>query len=153
MGNQYGNPTSVDEFLNIIGRLLQTESFGIYHAVCSGRTSRLAFTEQIIRKAGATVTIREVNNDKPTVFDTSLSTEKLQQAARYQPLHWRKALASKLDEVKHENCIEITKRCSKKLELSVMTILAAGFEKDTSRTGFGGWALVTLLCRTTSRRL
>ncbi len=112
MGNQYGNPTSVDELLNIIGRLLQTESFGIYHAVCSGRTSRRAFTKQIIRKAGAAVTIRKVNNDKPTVFDTSLSTEKLQQAARYQPLHWRKALANYLDEVKHENCIEITKRCS-----------------------------------------
>lgn len=49
--NQYGNPTSVEELLHMMSNLLQIETYGIYHAVCKGRTSRLAFAEQIIRGA------------------------------------------------------------------------------------------------------
>lgn len=112
MGNQYGNPTSVDELLNIIGRLLQTESFGIYHAVCGGRTSRLAFAEQIIRGAGLAVPVFEMVNDRKSIFDTSLSTEKLYRITSYQPIHWKKALKSYLTEVKHEGLIKYIKRGS-----------------------------------------
>lgn len=105
LGNQYGNPTSVSELLNMIALLLQTEAYGIYHAVCLGRTSRLHFARQIIREAGLTVPAREIDKDSESRCDTSLSTKKLQQAIQYTPAHWKKALVNYIDEAKHENCI------------------------------------------------
>ena len=106
--NQYGNPTSVDELLRMMSTLLQTEVYGIYHAVCKGRTSRLAFAEQIIRGAGLAIPVFKMVNDRKSIFDTSLSTEKLYRITSYQPIHWKKALKSYLTEVKHEGLIQYT---------------------------------------------
>lgn len=106
--DQYGNPTSVGELLRMTNTLLQMESYGIYHVVCRGRTSRLAFAEQIIRGAGLAVPICEMGNDRKSVFDTSLSPEKLYRITSYQPIHWKKALKSYLTEVKHEGLIKYT---------------------------------------------
>lgn len=108
--DQYGNPTSVGELLRMTDMLLQTEAYGIYHIICRGRTSRMAFAEQIIRGAGFDVPICAIDNDHKSVFDTSLSTEKLYRITSYQPIHWKKALKRYLTEVKHEGLIECTKR-------------------------------------------
>ena len=112
LADQYGNPTSVKELLHMTSNLLQTEAYGIYHAVCKGRTSRLAFAEQIIRGAGLAVPVFEMVNDRKSIFDTSLSTEKLYRITSYQPIHWKKALKSYLTEVKHEGLIKYIKRGS-----------------------------------------
>lgn len=108
LADQYGNPTSVKELLHMTSNLLQTEAYGIYHAVCKGRTSRLAFAEQIVREAGFDIPIREINKERETVFDTSLSAEKLYRITSYQPIHWKKALKRYLTEVKHEGLIQYT---------------------------------------------
>ena len=100
LGNQYGNPTSVSELLNMIDLLLQTKAYGVYHAVCLGRTSRLNFARQIIREAELDVPVQEINKDREPIFDTSLSTKKLQQTIQYTPAHWKKAFTNYIDEVK-----------------------------------------------------
>ncbi len=101
--DQYGNPTSVSEWLNMMKRILQIEVYGINHAVCDGKTSRFAFAAQIIREAGLSVPVREIGRKGETVFDTSLLTEKLQRVIRYQSVHWTKTLRSYLTEVKNED--------------------------------------------------
>lgn len=106
LGNQYGNPTSVSELLNMIALLLQTKAYGIYHAVCLGRTSRLSFARQIIREVGMDASAQEINKDKEPIFDTSLSTKKLQQTIPYLPVHWKKAFTNYINEAKHENFIQ-----------------------------------------------
>ena len=106
--DQYGNPTSVEELLHMTSNLLQMKTYGIYHAVCKGRTSRLAFAEQIVHEAGLAVRVCKMVNDRKSVFDTSLSTEKLYRITSYQPIHWKKALKSYLTEVKHEGLIQYT---------------------------------------------
>lgn len=99
IGDQYGSPTSVDELLNMTYRLVKTTSYGIYHAVCSGKSSRLAFAQQIIKRMGFDNNIYKIHNSRGMVFDTSLSNEKLCRVIQYRPLHWTQALEIYLNKI------------------------------------------------------
>jgi dTDP-4-dehydrorhamnose reductase len=56
--DEIGNPTYVDDLAAAIGRLIQTEQYGIYHLVNAGACSRWAFANEILRLAG----LHDVNN-------------------------------------------------------------------------------------------
>jgi dTDP-4-dehydrorhamnose reductase len=50
--DEIGNPTYVADLAAAIGRLIETEQYGIYHLVNAGACSRWAFANEILRLAG-----------------------------------------------------------------------------------------------------
>ena len=113
IADQYGNPTSVNELLHMIHCILKTDIYGIYHAVCSGKTSRLLFAQRIVQEAGYTIPVYEISSRTDKRLDTSLSVNRLYQITKYQPIRWSEALMRYLKEVKHENSVKESNRCFK----------------------------------------
>ncbi len=50
--DEIGNPTYVADLAEAIGRLIETEQYGVYHFTNSGACSRWAFANEIVRLAG-----------------------------------------------------------------------------------------------------
>lgn len=58
--DQYGTPTSALELARVVIFLMETESYGIYHATCEGSTSWYEFALEIFRLAGMKVEVEAI---------------------------------------------------------------------------------------------
>lgn len=63
VSDQVGCPTSAVQLAKIIARVITTESYGIYHGVCSGVTSWYGFTCEIMKLMGKSTIITPITSD------------------------------------------------------------------------------------------
>jgi dTDP-4-dehydrorhamnose reductase len=67
VSDQYGTPTSALELARVIVFLMETDSYGIYHATCEGSTSWYEFAVAIMKEAGKSVEIEAIpTSEYPT---------------------------------------------------------------------------------------
>ncbi len=64
VSDQYGSPTSSLELARVILFLMQTESYGVYHATCEGSTSWYEFARAIFREAGKEVEVEAIKTSE-----------------------------------------------------------------------------------------
>jgi dTDP-4-dehydrorhamnose reductase len=62
VSDQYGTPTSALELARTILFLMETESYGIYHATCEGSTTWYEFALTIFREAGKDAKVEPVSS-------------------------------------------------------------------------------------------
>lgn len=60
VSDQYGTPTSALELARVVTFLMETESYGIYHATCEGSTSWYEFALYIFKEAGINVEVEAI---------------------------------------------------------------------------------------------
>jgi dTDP-4-dehydrorhamnose reductase len=62
--DQYGTPTSSIELARAISKLIDTESYGIYHGTCEGSTSWYEFAVEIFRLTGKNVKVNPITTEE-----------------------------------------------------------------------------------------
>lgn len=62
--DQYGTPTSALELARVILFLMETESYGIYHATCEGSTNWYEFALTIFKEAGIEVEVEPITTSE-----------------------------------------------------------------------------------------
>lgn len=60
VADQYGTPTSALELARAIVYLIETESYGTYHATCEGSTTWYEFAVEIFKEAGVDVEVEAI---------------------------------------------------------------------------------------------
>lgn len=60
VSDQYGTPTSALELARVILFLMETESYGIYHATCEGSTTWYEFARTIFQTAGLNTEVEAI---------------------------------------------------------------------------------------------
>ena len=60
VADQFGTPTSALEIARVIAFLMETESYGVYHATCEGSTSWYEFAREIFQQTGKMVSIEAI---------------------------------------------------------------------------------------------
>ncbi|WP_281889215.1 dTDP-4-dehydrorhamnose reductase [Paenibacillus sp. YYML68] len=98
--DQFGSPTYTRDLAECIGRLVETEHYGLYHVSNGGYCSRFAFAEAIVQEAGlAHVELRPVTSDQFVTpahrpAHSAFAHEALRKAG-FPPMRgWREALAA-----------------------------------------------------------
>lgn len=67
VSDQYGTPTSALELARVIIFLMETESYGSYHATCEGSTNWYEFTLEILKTAGISAEVEAIpTSEYPT---------------------------------------------------------------------------------------
>lgn len=67
VSDQFGTPTSALELARVILFLMETESYGIYHATCEGSANWYEFAVTIFEEAGKEVTVEPIlTSEYPT---------------------------------------------------------------------------------------
>jgi dTDP-4-dehydrorhamnose reductase len=67
VADQYGTPTSALELARAIIYLMETDSYGIYHATCEGCTTWYEFAQTIFQAAGLDITVEPIlTSEYPT---------------------------------------------------------------------------------------
>lgn len=64
VSDQYGTPTSALELARVVVFLMETESYGIYHATCEGSTSWYEFALTIFKEAGVSVEVEAIKTSE-----------------------------------------------------------------------------------------
>lgn len=96
VNDQYGSPTSALELARVIVHLIQTESYGIYHATCEGITNWYEFAVTIFKEAGVEadvepVTTEEYNCPTPRPIYSVLDNKALRDRHGYIMKDWKDA--------------------------------------------------------------
>lgn len=97
VADQYGSPTSSLELARAIIFLMETESYGIYHATCEGITSWYEFAVTIFKEAGKIVEVEAIpTSEYPTPAQrpmySVLENKALRERHNYQMMDWQNAL-------------------------------------------------------------
>lgn len=105
VSDQIGTPTSALELARVIIYLMETDSYGIYHATCEGYASWYDFAVEIFRLAGKRVDIEAITTlDYPTVarrpMYSVLDNKVLRDYHGYYMKGWKEALKEFLQEAK-----------------------------------------------------
>jgi dTDP-4-dehydrorhamnose reductase len=64
VADQYGTPTSAMELARVVIFLMETESYGIYHATCEGSTNWYEFAVTIFKEAGIEADVEAISSDE-----------------------------------------------------------------------------------------
>ncbi len=64
VADQYGTPTSALELARVIIYLMETDSYGIYHATCEGSTTWYEFALTIFEEAGIDITVEPISTNE-----------------------------------------------------------------------------------------
>lgn len=64
VADQFGTPTSALELARAIIFVMETESYGIYHATCEGKTSWYEFALTIFKEAGLDTEVEAINTSE-----------------------------------------------------------------------------------------
>jgi dTDP-4-dehydrorhamnose reductase len=101
VADQFGTPTSAVDLARCILRLLQTESYGTYHATNEGECSWFSFARGILALTGIEcrvkpVTSRELARPAPRPHYTVLENYMLELSGLFRFRHWEEALAEYL---------------------------------------------------------
>lgn len=93
------SPTSAHELANFLIRLVETNSFGTYHASCDGYTSMKEFAEEILSYTGKSAKVIESNdldyNARSGFFALDDYIIKITEAAKIP--HWKQTLHEYID--------------------------------------------------------
>ncbi len=60
VSDQFGSPTSALELARVIIFLMETDSYGVYHGSCQGKTSWYEFALKIFEEAGMEVSVKPI---------------------------------------------------------------------------------------------
>lgn len=101
--DQICTPTAVGDLAEAIGRLLETEAYGVYHATSAGETTWCGFAREIFRQRGIEVPVRPVSSAQfgapaPRPGYSVLDCRKLAGVIHYELPAWQDALARYLSE-------------------------------------------------------
>lgn len=101
VADQFGTPTSAADLAQCILRLIQTESYGTYHATNEGECSWFSFARKILALTGIEcrvkpVTSRELNRPALRPRYAVLENYMLELSGLYKFRHWEEALAEYL---------------------------------------------------------
>jgi dTDP-4-dehydrorhamnose reductase len=64
VADQYGTPTSAMELARVVIFLMETESYGIYHATCEGSTNWYEFAVTIFKEVGIEADVEAISSDE-----------------------------------------------------------------------------------------
>ncbi len=102
VSDQYGTPTSAMELARAIIFLMNTESYGIYHATCEGSTTWNEFAETIFKEAGISMEVEAIpTSDYPTPAKrpmySVLDNKALRERHGYVMKDWKAAFKEYMD--------------------------------------------------------
>lgn len=108
VSDQIGSPTSAMELARVILFLMETESYGKYHATCEGSTSWYRFAVKIFELAGLNVEVEPISSDEyPTPAKrpaySVLDNKRLREEHGYYMKDWIDALQEYMDRLKEKN--------------------------------------------------
>jgi len=100
--DQWCTPTSAVDLADAIARLIETESYGLYHATNSGSTTWCRFAIEIFRIAGLTVDVKPISTAQfgalaPRPAYSVLDSSALAQTIGRPLRPWQEALAAYLN--------------------------------------------------------
>jgi dTDP-4-dehydrorhamnose reductase len=101
VSDQYGSPTSALELARVIGFLIETDHYGLYHATCEGVASWYDFALYIFKLAGKKVSVKPINTEEyPTPAArpkySVLENKRLKELG-YNMKPWKEALEEYMD--------------------------------------------------------
>lgn len=104
VSDQFGTPTSALELARVIVYLMETESYGVYHATCEGSTNWYEFALSIFEYAGKEVEVEAITTaEYPTPAKrpmySILDNKALRERHNYRMKEWREALREYMDEL------------------------------------------------------
>ncbi len=96
VSDQYGTPTSALELARAIIFLMETESYGIYHATCEGSTNWYEFACTIFQTAGLEVEVEAISSSEfaapaPRPMYSILDNKALRERHHYYMKDWKEA--------------------------------------------------------------
>ncbi len=96
VSDQFGTPTSALELARAIIFLMETESYGIYHATCEGSTNWYEFACTIFRAAGMEVAVEAISSSEyaapaPRPMYSILDNKALRERHHYYMKDWKEA--------------------------------------------------------------
>lgn len=105
VADQYGTPTSALELARVIIYLMETESYGIYHATCEGITNWYEFAVAIFKEAGLDVAVEPITTSEyPTPAKrpmySVLDNKALRERHGYTMANWQDALKEYMKDLK-----------------------------------------------------
>lgn len=103
VSDQFGTPTSALELARAIIFLMNTESYGTYHATCEGSTNWYEFAETIFKEAGKTVEVEAIpTSEYPTPAKrpmySILDNKELREQHNYYMKDWKEAFLEYMSE-------------------------------------------------------
>lgn len=103
--DQIGTPTSAIELARVILYLMETESYGIYHATCEGSTSWYDFAVCIFREAGMDIQVEPIpTSEYPTPAKrpqySVLDKKALRERHGYVMKDWKEAFREYMQDIK-----------------------------------------------------
>lgn len=96
----YTSPTSAHELANFLIELIDTNSFGTYHASCEGYTSMKEFAQEILAYTGKDVPVIETENNPSLAYRPgfyALEDYILNITGDYKLPHWKDTLHQYID--------------------------------------------------------
>ncbi|HPU62970.1 MAG TPA: dTDP-4-dehydrorhamnose reductase [Mobilitalea sp.] len=108
VSDQIGSPTSALELARVIMFLMETESYGKYHATCEGSTSWYGFAVKIFELAGLDVEVEPITSDeyltpaKRPAYSV-LDNKRLREEHGYYMKDWIDALQEYMESLKEKN--------------------------------------------------
>lgn len=102
VSDQIGTPTSALELARVILFLIETDSYGKYHATCEGSTSWYDFAVKIFELAGKNVVVEAISSEEyPTLAKrppySVLDNKRLREQHGYYMKNWKEALKEYMD--------------------------------------------------------
>ena len=96
VSDQFGTPTSALELARAIIFLMETESYGIYHATCEGSTNWYEFACTIFQAAGMDVEVEAISSSEysapaPRPMYSILDNKSLRERHHYYMKDWKEA--------------------------------------------------------------
>lgn len=96
VSDQFGTPTSALELARVIIFLMETESYGIYHATCEGSTNWYEFACTIFQAAGMEVEVEAISSKEfaasaPRPMYSVLDNKALREHHHYYMKDWKEA--------------------------------------------------------------
>ncbi len=96
VSDQYGTPTSALELARAILFLMETESYGIYHATCEGSTNWYEFARSIFDAAGIDIEVEAISSSEysapaPRPMYSILDKKALRERHHYYMKDWKEA--------------------------------------------------------------
>lgn len=103
VADQYGTPTSALELARVILSLMETDSYGIYHATCEGSTTWYEFGVEIFQRAGMDITVEPISTSEyPTPAKrpmySVLDNKALRERHNYYMKDWKEALKEYMEQ-------------------------------------------------------
>ena len=103
--DQFGSPTSAAELAKVVLFLMETDSYGIYHATCEGSASWYDFALAIFELAGKAVQVTAIPSSeyktpakRPSY--SVLENKALKEGHSYDMKHWTDAIAEYMKSMK-----------------------------------------------------